>query len=315
MPCPYSFRIEIKSSSYKCTVAFAELISQNTTTNGNINHSFSGIDIVKDAFWSIVNNKLSKIMGDVKIAEGGALYISSASSTLGLKVEMNSLFSDIRNDGVMSLNSVRSTINADFTFISKTFTNTGDFFMAASGAQTLIPAKMNVISKNFNNTGFMVFLQNQRNTAKVNLGDILDKSSYTVHNSGQICFYNQIYEQSTAIAGDGCITAYDDSSIFLANPSLEVSKITAYESIFHSKDIIKVAGFGDGNKIGMTKALSGGPVGVPYTYNEETGILVLYTRLGLTAQEFDIGLGYEKEKFGIVDDKGKGLCGVKKGIF
>ena len=186
--------------------------------------------------------------------------------------------------------------------------------MGASGIVSgTLTGSMAITSADWTNNGLIVFYQNQRSSGNVNLGTPLGK----ITNDGQICLYNQVYRQLTEIQGSGCITADEDSTIYIGNGLLGIS--TAHNFYLNDTDSSLVApaisrsqtfnvyGFGNGNKIGLTLPLAGSilPLRSAYSYDTSTGILTL--RNVLLVQYFNIGLGYNPSLFQIVTDSGAGI--------
>ncbi|KAK6873629.1 Cell wall protein RBR3, partial [Candida tropicalis] len=183
-------------------------------------------------------------------------------------------------------------------------------YMGASG---VLPSVMSITAASWDNENLMVFYQNQRNSGNVLLGTPLG----SITNNGNICLFDSVYQQTTAIKGSGCITADDDSTIYISNSLLSVdtnqnlylkdSDSSIIAQALSTPQTFNVYGFGNGNKIGVTLPLVGNliPSYPAYSYDESTGILTL--RNLLVTQRFNIGTGYDPDLFQIVTDSGAGL--------
>ena len=212
---------------------------------------------------------------------------------MALQVTLTSLLDLITNDGVISLDSRASLTASNYNLIGLSFTNNGEMYLAASG---VLPSTMDLTAASWTNNGLIVAYQNQRSSGVLNLGTPLG----AITNNGQICLYNQVYQQQTRIEGSGCITANKNSAIYISNAVLPVattqnfylqdSKSSMIVQAVSSTQTFNVYGFGNGNKIGITLPAVGIPPNPAYSYDVDTGILTV--RAGLLSQKFNIGLGY-----------------------
>ena len=152
----------------------------------------------------------------------------------------------------------------------------------------------------------------------VNLGAL----GFPIQNNGQICLHNELYQQTTSITGTGCITADLDSTIFFANTLLNIdsnqvvyladSQSSVRATAISLPKTFTIAGFGNGNKIGLDIPLVSLPFLSTYDYDSSSGILTL-RGAGLLSQKFKIGLGYNKNYFKITTDTSLGLLSVPLG--
>ena len=260
------------------------------------------------ASWSIINNAVTAFAGKINVQSGGGLYISLTSPLLALQVTLTSLLDLITNDGVISLDSRASLTASNYNLIGLSFTNNGEMYLAASG---VLPSTMDLTAASWTNNGLIVAYQNQRSSGVLNLGTPLG----AITNNGQICLYNQVYQQQTRIEGSGCITANKNSAIYISNAVLPVattqnfylqdSKSSMIVQAVSSTQTFNVYGFGNGNMVGVTLPLLGNILNPAYSYNPSTGILRL--RNLLVYQDFNIGPGYNPSLFLIVTDNGAGL--------
>ncbi|KAK6868664.1 Hyphally regulated cell wall protein 3, partial [Candida tropicalis] len=289
-------------------------ITSDRIDRGTVQFELSDITIHSGASWSIINNGRSILRGDLTVESDAGFYITSTSSIVSLQVSLASLFGSIKNDGIISFDSSSSLTSSDYTLVGGSFVNNGEIYMGASGIISgTLTGSMAITSADWTNNGLIVFYQNQRSSGNVNLGTPLGK----ITNDGQICLYNQVYRQLTEIQGSGCITADEDSTIYIGNGLLGIS--TTHNFYLHDSDSSLVApaistsqtfnvyGFGNGNKIGLSLPLVGSvlPLRAAYSYDADTGILTL--RNILLTQYFNIGLGYDSSLFQIVTDSGAGI--------
>ena len=151
-------------------------------------------------------------------------------------MSLASLFGSIKNDGIIAFDSSASLTSSDYTLVGGSFVNNGEIYMGASGIVSgTLTGSMAITSAYWTNNGLIVFYQNQRSSGNVNLGTPLGK----IRNDGQICLYNQVYRQLTEIQGSGCITADEDSTIYIGNGLLGIS--TTHNFYLHDSDSSLVA--------------------------------------------------------------------------
>ncbi|EMG49386.1 hypothetical protein G210_5853, partial [Candida maltosa Xu316] len=289
---------------------FALEISTNTVDRGTISLNVGDVTVDSGASWSIINNAVSAFVGSLDVQSNAGLYITSTSPLIALQVTLTSLLNTITNDGTIVFDSRDSLTASTYNLVGATFTNTGDMFLAASG---IVPSTMSVTAANWDNSGLMVFSQNQRSSGVVNLGAV----GGSITNDGQICLENEVYQQTTSINGAGCITADQDSTIYISNSLLPVANTQNFYLADSQSSIVaqalstpqtfNVYGFGNGNMVGITLPLTASvlPPNPAYSYNAATGILTL--RNLLVTQNFNIGTGYDPSLFSIVTDSGAGL--------
>lgn len=287
---------------------FAIDITENRVDRGFVTLSFGEIIIHPSASWSIIDNSFSNFIGKLDVKSKAGLYISLTSHLLALQVSLTSLLHSINNSGVISFDSRVSLTPSSYDLRGLSFTNSGEMYFAASGR---VPSTMSLTSALWTNTGLLLFYQNQRTSGAVCLGFPLG----SITNSGKICLNNQVYQQTTQIKGSGCFAANGDSTIYIANVLLSVSANQNFHLVDKDSSMIvqaisttqtfNVYGFGNGNKIGLTLPLIGNIFNSAYSYDSSTGILTL--RNILLEQNFNIGLGYDSNKFQVVTDSGSGI--------
>ncbi|KAI5906186.1 Cell wall protein IFF6, partial [Candida parapsilosis] len=282
-------------------------------SKGPINLSIGNIHIHTGGYWSIIDNTISALVGDLKVERGGGFFISTFNELIGLQVLLLGLLNSIENDGIIAFNSLKTLIPPIYNLIGLTFRNTGEVYLAADGT---LPPFIGLTAPTWTNNGLVVIYLNKRSTTLVNLGAVLSR----VENDGTICFNNVVYQQLTSIQGNGCIVANRDSTIYITNALLPIPKEQTFFLADHKSSIVveplsiparfTVKGFGWGNKIGLSIPLLKIPIlgKRAVDYNPFTGILTLRgLGLGLLSQEFDIGRGYDKRRFQVVTDNGAGI--------
>ncbi|KAI5968159.1 hypothetical protein KGF57_000242 [Candida theae] len=279
---------------------------------GSLSLNVGDITVHSGAYWSIINNAITAFVSSLTVQPNAGLFISSTSPLIALQVTLLGLLNSITNNGVISFNAVASLTAAHYNLVGLSFENNGEMYLGASG---VVSSTMRISSANWRNNGLLVFHQNQRSEGSVHLGAPLG----TITNNGQICFRNEVYEQTSVIAGTGCITAQQDSTIYISNAALSVSSgQTFYLADGASSMIVEalstpqtfnVRNFGQvngvSNKIGLTIPLFS-VLGNPWTYNQRSGILTL-KGAGILQQYFNIGPGYDATKFQLVTDSGSGI--------
>ena len=187
---------------------------------GVVNLSIGDITIESGAYWSIVDNAVSVLAGDLDVKDDAGFYITSTQSLIGLSVTLASGLGSITNDGIIAFNSVVSLVAPNYNLIGLSFTNNGEMYLGTNGSVVGAPP-INLVAPSWTNTGLLViYLQTRSADGIVNLGG----TGLVIQNNGQICLTNELYQASTQIRGTGCITANLDSSIFLANGLLGVDQ-------------------------------------------------------------------------------------------
>ncbi|KAK6201727.1 Hyphally regulated cell wall protein N-terminal-domain-containing protein [Scheffersomyces amazonensis] len=290
----------------KFTLTLTQQITQDTVDYGTIDIGVGDIDINPNVYYSIINNAITAIVGSLNVGDGGGFYISSVSNLIGLDVTLTG--GNVFNNGTISFNSVASILPSTYIITTLgSFVNDGDFYMGSNGA--IGSGVFTINSPVVTNNGLMVFYQTQNNGGQVILGGTNLLNGIT--NNGQICLYNELYEQLSDIDGTGCITTQANSTVFVSNPLANIGGQTIYLADGQSSVIanpllsgnpINVAGFGNGNMVALSTTLVPNVLGVtrPYAYNTQNGQLTLY---GLTgSQVFNIGTGYDANDFAVTTD-------------
>lgn len=277
-------------------LATAVVITEDTIYTGTISLSVGDITIDDGVFWSIWDNAISQFTGSLTVGKDSGFYISSDGSVT-LTVLLLGLINSIENKGVISFNSVGSLLAPVYNLVGLSFVNEGDVFFVSDGLVG-VPI-MSITSLSWKNNGFVTFHQETKSASVVSLGAPLGE----IENTGDICFFNQNYHQTSTISGSGCIHAGNDSTIFLDNPLLPVNNKILMENKYaqlvatsiNAVDLYVVEGFGGGNAIGIATAI------FSRNYNTVTGILTIYAGpLNTLPQSFNIGLGYTSSNFEVV---------------
>ncbi|ABN67653.2 hyphally regulated cell wall protein, partial [Scheffersomyces stipitis CBS 6054] len=285
---------------------------------GVVNLSIGDITIESGAYWSIVDNAVSVLAGDLDVKDDAGFYITSTQSLIGLSVTLASGLGSITNDGIIAFNSVVSLVAPNYNLIGLSFTNNGEMYLGTNGSVVGAPP-INLVAPSWTNTGLLVIYSQTRSAdGIVNLGG----TGLVIQNNGQICLTNELYQASTQIRGTGCITANVDSTVFLANGLLGVDQSQTFY-LADSRSSIRanavavpqtftIAGFGNGNIIGLDIPLATVFPLSSWSYTSSTGILTL-RGLGLLSQNFNIGPGYNSNLFSITTDSSLGLASVPLG--
>ncbi|EAZ63217.2 hyphally regulated cell wall protein, partial [Scheffersomyces stipitis CBS 6054] len=298
------------------TSVMARTITTNTIDRGAISLGLGDTIIEDGVYWSIIDNLATAFAGNVDVGSGSGLYISGLNPLLSMSVTL--LSGSLTNDGIISLNAVQSLLAPTYSLVGISFTNNGEMYLGADGS--FGSPNIQITAPIWNNNGLLVFYQKTRSSASIELGT----SGLDIKNNGQICFFNELYTQRTNIVGTGCITLDENSSIFLSNTLLNIDTNQVFyladsassiqvHAISFSKTY-NVAGFGNGNKIGLDVTL----VNLPpllngYTYDTKTGILTLRGGGVLSPMNFNIGLGYNPSLFKIVTDDNTGIIRIPAG--
>ncbi|EDK44380.1 hypothetical protein LELG_02559 [Lodderomyces elongisporus NRRL YB-4239] len=171
-------------------------ISLDRVTRGTINLSIGDITINSGAYWSIIDNAVSAFVGDLTVQSDAGFYISSTNPLLGLQVTLLGVLNSISNDGIIAFNSLKTLIAPNYNLIGLSFHNTGEIYFAADGTN---PPVFGLTAANWDNSGLIVFYQNHRSEALINLGTPL----LSITNDGSVCLYSSVYQQLTKIDGSG----------------------------------------------------------------------------------------------------------------
>ncbi|KAK6453613.1 Hyphally regulated cell wall protein N-terminal-domain-containing protein [Scheffersomyces xylosifermentans] len=295
---------------FTCATVLAIDITTQRVDRGFIDLSIGDINIHSGAYWSIVDNALSVIAGNLNVDSGGGFFISSTNNLIGLSVTLASGLGGIKNNGVIAFNAITSLTTPNYNLIGLSFENNGEMYLGSNGSIGL--PIVSLLAPSWTNTGLLVVYQQTRGKGVVNFGTPL----LNIKNDGQICLHNELYQQTNSIKGKGCITAEADTTIYLATGLSAVDSTQTFylkdsQSALRANAIAlpqtyTVRGFGNGNKIGLDIPIIGIPLFPAYDYDSSSGILTL-RGLSLLQQKFNIGKGYDSSKFQIVSDSAIGL--------
>ncbi|KHC44619.1 hypothetical protein W5O_02308, partial [Candida albicans Ca6] len=288
-------------------------IYQNQVSRGTIDLSIGAITIHSGAYWSIIDNAISALVGTLTVQQDAGFYITGLNPLLGLQVELLGVLNSIKNDGIVSFNGLNSLVGPIYNLVGLSFQNNGEFYLSASG---VAPPVFSITAADWHNNGLLVLAQAKRTSALANLGF----PTGSIENQGSICLFGTAYQQLTSITGSGCISADRDSTIYIFSSLLPIATTqTLYLADRASSIVIQpvtlpatytVRGFGNGNKVGISLPLLSVPLlGQPaYSYDPSSGVLTLRgLGVGLLSQRFQIGTGYDSSLFEIVTDDGAGL--------
>ncbi|CAK9439928.1 uncharacterized protein LODBEIA_P40280 [Lodderomyces beijingensis] len=279
--------------------ALAVDVTQNTVVRGQITVELSGANVFPGVYLSIVDNYLLNCVGNVKVGVGGGLYISSNSNMFALRVTFLGGIFSIENDGIISLNAMRSMVSPSYALLASSFVNNGEFYMA--GDDTLGVPVYELQSLTWANNGLVVISQKDPSEALASLG----ATGTTINNAGTVCIRNVYYRQTTGIMGSGCFVLQEAGIFQVPNALLVFGR---GQSIFmedeQSQIIVqalstaqtfRVYNFGNNNRIALTAYLLPTLVFPAWTYEASTGILTL--RSMALSQRFIIGSGYNPSLF------------------
>ncbi|OBA16978.1 hypothetical protein METBIDRAFT_48120 [Metschnikowia bicuspidata var. bicuspidata NRRL YB-4993] len=219
--------------------------------------------LVKRVNYSIVNSPRVHFVGHVYIL--GSLLVSSTNN-LEASVRINS--DEFTNYGTVAFNTIQSDFPSTYYVNTHdSFINTGSMFFGISGATSgTIPFRVTSV-KSWNNTGMMIFWTASGESAQVLLAqDVGHNDSSIIKNSGSICLYNTMWQATTSIAENGCITIGTGSAVILNlalnSHCFSISKMQTFylegpDSVLTISGLnssctfpmIKVAGFGNENVI------------------------------------------------------------------
>ena len=272
-------------------------VSDNIAFAGAFNLSIGDITIDENVYWSIWDNENSILTGSLDVLTGGGFYISTDSSMDRMTIQLPGVNQSVDNSGTISFSTLNSSTVAKFSVTGASINNSGHLFMLANGSSGT--PVMYVTSTTWINTGFMTFYQDVKSLQGViSIGE--DRG--TIVNNGDICIYNGVYPQLSAINGTGCIHIQRDSTVLLYAPLLPVSSGQTFFMEDSGSQIVgstvtalqtyTVAGFGGGNVIGTNVPI------LSFDYDSTSGILTLHTGvMDLIPQRYNIGLGYDPNGF------------------
>ncbi|ODV78231.1 uncharacterized protein CANTADRAFT_84623, partial [Suhomyces tanzawaensis NRRL Y-17324] len=290
-------------------IVYAVTITEDTIERGTINLDVGDLVVAPGVYYSIINNALTTIVGSLNVGAGSGFYVSSTTSLIGLTIALAGVINNIRNDGTIAFNSLRSLTAPTYQLAGASFVNNGQMYLGGDGSNAT--PVMSITSLLWTNNGFLSFYQNTRSGGVVTLGAVLP-----ITNAGQICLFKEAYVQTTAINGAGCITVGEDSTVWIQNSLLAVSEDqTIYlespssairvEALSLSQTF-EVAGYGNGNLIGLSLPLNLDTILLdPFRYDARTGVLTLIS--GIFTQNFQIGTGYTPSLFEVVNANYGGL--------
>ncbi|ABN66995.2 HYR1-like protein, partial [Scheffersomyces stipitis CBS 6054] len=278
-----------------------------------VNLAVGDITVEANSYWSILGNSASSLNGALWVKKSAGFYIAGTDKIDSLSVTLPSGSHSINNEGTIVFNSISCKSTTKYQLSGTSFCNSGEMYLAGNGASGSLTS---ITSNSWTNSGLLSFHQKKRTNSCVSLG----QPSGTIHNSGQICLHNHLFQQQGNIVGGGCLTANENSSIFLSNCNSNIDSTHSFyladcKSSMRAKASSKsktfnVYGFGGGNMIGLDLPLLSGVNG--WCYNAVSGILTLKAK-GNLSQNFSIGCGYDKNKFQITSDCSVGLSSVSNG--
>ncbi|KAK6458488.1 Hyphally-regulated cell wall protein [Scheffersomyces xylosifermentans] len=275
-----SASVLLASSTVLATFSNLDIWSPKISRD-TINLNYGKIEIHAGAFWSIWNNDVTALKGNLQVDQNAGFYISGKDGFFGLSVTLASGCGSITNNGIIAFNSFRTLKPPTYNLIGISFTNNGEIYFGTNSRVGL--PFVSITAPSWTNNGLIVIWDQCRGSGIVSLGAPLK----TITNNGQICLHNELYKQTSYIQGSGCITADKDTSIFLSNLVLGIdSKQTFYladsESSIRANALgkpqtITVAGFGNGNIIGLDIPIVSCSSKNAWDYDSKTGSSDIWT--------------------------------------
>lgn len=196
---------EFASTALLALAISAQTITENTVTKGNVVFH-KDVNVAEGVFWSIIDNYISKFVGDLNI--DGEFYISENHGHRNLDISFLDSLHKIRNSGKIVFSSENSLFPPIYNLNFKYFENSGSLFYSSSG--TVGGTKYILQADRWiNKPGALVSLSSSAVTDSfATLGGLGGR----ITNDGQICLSKQIWKQSTEVVGKGCITVGVDST-------------------------------------------------------------------------------------------------------
>lgn len=287
------------------TSVFGLEITSDTIEYGPLAVQIGALHVHPNVYFSIVNNLATVIGGNLDIE--GSFYVTS---TNGLASAVAAVSGTIHNTGLIAFDALGANVASTFDFASiGEFVNSGSMFFG-SAFGLLSPATPFTVTSvlGWENTGLMYFKQAAGNPSLVALTSAINDGLLTITNEGTICLENTYYLQTTSVVGGGCFVARNRGTVQLAlNVGDLVFNFDEAQSVYLETasstlnvlglslsltgiPVIKVYGFGNGNKISINLVFIG------TGYNPNTGILTL-SLTPLLQVRFDIGPGYNPSNF------------------
>ncbi|EMG47738.1 hypothetical protein G210_1811, partial [Candida maltosa Xu316] len=258
-------------------------ITEDTINKGLNQTTVDNVRVQAGVYWSLDDVSKLKILGNLE--NYGELYVTSAAKkSEALDISGESVF---YNEGIALFDSTGSENKSSrYEFSGTGFQNFGDVYFGTSGNDTS-PETL-LAGSTWINYGTLNVFKNGTSDVRGRLS--LGRSGLLVQNYGQICLYNHHYTQLELLQGGGCITLHNNSRIELdcdsgADTQVVVLADSKSELVVsgYSKCTVKVVGYGNGNKLMLSDAISSSSI----DYDAQSGILTLKTKYYATC--FDIG--------------------------
>lgn len=270
----------------------------NTLLLGNV-------EITAGHVWSMFRTKSTTLFGSLEVDTGGGFYVASPPNSPGLQVLATGLLNNFVNQGIISFRSVNSTSGFNYDIASTTWDNTGQVFLGGKSSKA---PRVSIRTSVMRNQGIISVFQDATAEGTLTMGG----SGNGLVNDGVVCLSKFTWEQESQVTGKGCIRAGENSVVHIKQTLLPISQTISLDgpnagvrvADINVADAFRVAGLGNGNFVATDGKIQ------YYDYDEKKGILTISADpLGLQKVKFNIGLGYDRDKFTIGTERRGGLIG------
>ncbi|SGZ48161.1 CIC11C00000001046, partial [Sungouiella intermedia] len=137
---------------------YAVDITQDTVLLSPINLQLGSLHVYPDVYYSIVNNLLTAITGNLQVDSGGAFYVT-ATNLLAASASLTS--GTLLNNGDIAFNSTRSTVVSSYSMISiGSFVNNGNMWLGTASFSLTPPITLGSATS-FTNNG-KIYMRQER---------------------------------------------------------------------------------------------------------------------------------------------------------
>lgn len=276
------------------TTVISLTITEDTVVVSPVSLSIGDLTINPDVYYSIVNNLLTTLGGNLD--NQGGFYVTSSN---GLAASVTIVSGTIKNSGDLAFNSLRANVASIYNLNSiGSFENTGNMWIGISSFSVTPPIILGS-ALDWDNSGKIYLSQAAGTPSTITISQALG----SVNNDGTICIERLLWLQTTSITGSGCINVMDDATlqlqlspwnvadtetVYLSSESSLLSVLGLAEGLTGTKTYT-VVGFGNGNEIRVNTGFT--------SWSYSNGILTLSFFLGVFRLAFDIGPGYSNSGF------------------
>ncbi|CAI5759607.1 unnamed protein product [Candida verbasci] len=264
---------------------------------GETNLELGRFTIGNGAYWSIVDVPKFIIGGAVTVNPLSALYVTNTNKPLAFT--FLGPFMSLTNYGLVNFDTRQVSDLCEISFAVDGLYNDGDLIFNVQGGNSSIA----ISTVHFENRGVIALHQEYLGAATF---DMFVLRSFA--NNGSFCMNNVDYEHTSETEGNGCFVLQGNSKIHTIRSHAFGSQTIVFTGPncvlklagVLNGEVVKVAGFGNGNVIYFSKALNG--VFGSWSYSSSTGILSLKTNdLFSFNREVNIGPGYTDAYFKLID--------------